>query len=393
MIIKLGFDVEWVARIMQCIDTVSYSVVLSGAPGMVFTLERRLGQGDPISPLLFLICSEGLSTLLRLATEEGRLKGIKVSRRGPQISHLLFADDCILFREATEMGIATFEQVLKEYEECSGQCINYGKSTVFFSSNTLETVQLGVKRSNNSKNYLGLPNMVGRKKCGAFQHLKDRIKMKIDSWITRKRGIHWCPWNKLGELKDGGGLGYCNLAKFNLALFAKQGWRLIDNLKSLLARTLKAKYHPNSDFLSLELGNLPSYTWKSIWVAKGLLLSGLSWRVGNGRNIKIEEDVWVPNVNGLLIKKTVNRQDVTKVEDLIDNRNRIWRFELISSTFSEEVTQKIMLIPLAHLSHEDFLSWRGEASGEYTVRSGYKIHLQSNENYNPSEINKCYRKL
>ncbi|KAK8320680.1 hypothetical protein V6Z11_A12G052200 [Gossypium hirsutum] len=113
--------------------------------------------------------------------------------------------------------------------------------------------------------------MVGRKNLRAFQHLKDRIKMKIDSWSTRllsqrgkevfikavlqeiptytiacfllslsicnkkeqlmanfwwqkgqgRRGIHWCPWNKLCELKDGGRLGYCNLTKFNLALIAK----------------------------------------------------------------------------------------------------------------------------------------------------------------------------
>lgn len=48
------------------------------------------------------------------------------------------------------------------------------------------------------------------------------------------------------------------------------------------------------------MARIPSYTWKSIWAAKRLLLSGLSWRVGDGSNIKIEEDAWVPNANGLL---------------------------------------------------------------------------------------------
>ncbi|KAH1114163.1 hypothetical protein J1N35_007541 [Gossypium stocksii] len=118
-----------------------------------------------------------------------------------------------------------------------------------------------------------------------------------------RRGIHWCEWKRLCELKESSGLGYCCLANFNLALLAKQGWRLFDNPNSLLARTLKAKYYPNFDFLNSKLGNIPSYTWKSIWAAKGLLLSGLCWRVGTGRDIKIEEDVWVPDAEGLLIKR------------------------------------------------------------------------------------------
>ncbi|KAK5795032.1 hypothetical protein PVK06_036286 [Gossypium arboreum] len=118
-----------------------------------------------------------------------------------------------------------------------------------------------------------------------------------------KRGIHCCSWNKLCELKVEGGLRYRNLTKFNLALLAKQGWRLIDNPTSLLARTLKAKYHPNSDFLSSELGSLPSYTWKGIWASKGLLIARLQWKVGNRQSIKIEEDFWVPNVESRLVKK------------------------------------------------------------------------------------------
>lgn len=101
---KIGFNRSWIRLIMHCISTVSYSIVLNGEVGKTFWPMRGLRQGDPLSPFLFLISSEGLSTLLRLAREEGSLRGIKACRRSPQITHLLFADDCILFGEASEEG-------------------------------------------------------------------------------------------------------------------------------------------------------------------------------------------------------------------------------------------------------------------------------------------------
>ncbi|KAH1045709.1 hypothetical protein J1N35_036493 [Gossypium stocksii] len=190
MMSKMGFNEAWIQLIMRCISIVSYSVVLDGISGEVFTLKRGLRQGDPLSPFSFLICNEGLSTLLKIAREEGSLRGVKVSRRSPQITHLLFANDCVLFGEATDRGVGIFEKILKEYEVCSRQCVNYGKSTIFFSSNTTDSARLaisnrlGVKWANYSEKYLGLPYMVGRKSRLAFQHLKDRIKMKIDGWNT-----------------------------------------------------------------------------------------------------------------------------------------------------------------------------------------------------------------
>ncbi|KAH1107344.1 hypothetical protein J1N35_011112, partial [Gossypium stocksii] len=81
---------------------------------------------------------EGLSSLMRLAMKEGLLKGAKASRWGSVISHLLFVDDCILFGEATSNGAMVLKEILKEYEKYSGQCVNFNKSTIFYSSNTLE---------------------------------------------------------------------------------------------------------------------------------------------------------------------------------------------------------------------------------------------------------------
>lgn len=71
--------------------------------------------------------------------------------------------------------------------------------------------------------------------------------------------------------KAHGGLGFRDLAKFNISLLAKQGWKLITNPNCLLARVMQAKYYPNSEFLKASLGSHSSYTWRSIWSARRLL--------------------------------------------------------------------------------------------------------------------------
>ncbi|KAA3461496.1 reverse transcriptase [Gossypium australe] len=162
----------------------------------------------------------------------------------------------------------------------------------FFSTNTQDGEKIAVssilrvRRSNDPERYLGLPNMVGRNKRSSFQALKDRFKQRIDNWSIShlfqggkeslcaelegiiakfwwqrgrdKKGIHWCAWKELCSLKEDGGLGFRTLAKFNIALLAKQGWRLINFPNSLLSRVLKEKYYPNSNFYNARLGNLPS---------------------------------------------------------------------------------------------------------------------------------------
>lgn len=80
------------------------------------SVHREDSDSGSFKPISFSICKEGLSSLMRKATNEGFLKGVKVSRRGPQVSHLLFADDCILFGEASSRGANAIKDILREYK-------------------------------------------------------------------------------------------------------------------------------------------------------------------------------------------------------------------------------------------------------------------------------------
>ena len=82
-----------------------------------------------------------------------------------------------------------------------------------------------------------------------------------------EKKLAWMSWEKMCLPKERGGLGFRDLKTFNLALLAKQGWRLQTNSSSLFYRVYKAKYFPRCDFVDAELGGQPSYAWKSIHAA------------------------------------------------------------------------------------------------------------------------------
>ena len=105
ILLKMGFQDTWVAMIMQCITTISYSIMVNGEPKGLIHPSRGLWQGDPLSPFLFLFCAEGLNALLTQAAKIGDIPGYSLCRAGPKITHLFFADDCLLFCRATLLNV------------------------------------------------------------------------------------------------------------------------------------------------------------------------------------------------------------------------------------------------------------------------------------------------
>ena len=102
---RMGFGVRWCRWIRTCISTVQFSVLFNGSPADFFGSLRGLRQGNPLSPLLFLVMMEVFNKMIKRVERAGLLRGFKADGRwGGRVcvSHLLFADDTILFCDANE---------------------------------------------------------------------------------------------------------------------------------------------------------------------------------------------------------------------------------------------------------------------------------------------------
>lgn len=129
---RMNFCRKWIRWIMNCVNSVTFKVQLSGRIIAEITPQRGLRQGDPLSPYIFIIASEALSAMIHAHEDDGSLKGIKLARGSPPLTHCMFADDTIMFLNATTTNCRLFVNFLDRYCMASCQRINFDKSYCFF---------------------------------------------------------------------------------------------------------------------------------------------------------------------------------------------------------------------------------------------------------------------
>lgn len=188
---QMGFREPWVQKICMCLETVSYSVVLNVEVGELFRPSRGLRQGDPLNLYLFLVCGEGFSALLRSAVTSKSLRGYRINRYAPLMTHLFFTNNSLIFGEATGEGATSLKKYLNSYVSCSSQVVNFDKSRIFFSANVRSSDKndvcaiLGVNPDVNKEWYLSFPSVVGRNKQHAFRDLKEKVLKRVSGWSFR----------------------------------------------------------------------------------------------------------------------------------------------------------------------------------------------------------------
>ncbi|KAJ9554109.1 hypothetical protein OSB04_018154 [Centaurea solstitialis] len=431
MLSGLGFPTRWIKMIMMTVESVHYFVKVNNELVGPITPKRGIRQGDPLSPYLFIICMEGLSTYMDVEESAGRIHGCKAARGAPSISHLFFADDAFFFCKASIDEIRHLKFMLTTYEEASGQAINYEKSGIMGSNNLAPELMhgvshiLGIVHPINTDRYLGLPSLVGRSKKSIFRHIRDKLWTKIQRWNknplssagkstlikaaaqaipayymnvfllpvstlstlerminsfwwSRKsdgpRSINWLSWDKLCTPLNFGGLGFRDFTAFNLAMLGKQGWRLVLNSSSLVSRILKAKYYPKKEFLEAQLGHSPSYIWRSIWHSQLALQKGIRWKVGNGRSINIWKDPWLRDDEIFTVESPLVLEHANMtVGDLVNPLSQEWNRELLARLFSSRDCNRILNLSPPNESHPDKIIWHWTEDGIYSVKSCYRL--------------------
>ncbi|WVZ60116.1 hypothetical protein U9M48_010177 [Paspalum notatum var. saurae] len=293
--------------------------------------------------------NEGLSVLLLHAEVEDRMQGIKVCSGAPTI--------------------------LEAYELASGQVINKDKSSILFSPNTTSHIKqsfrsvFSINQEAMNEKYLGLPVAVGRSRKKAFEYIKNKVWARIQGWqeklLSKARKevlvkavaqaiptytmscfdltkslcdelssmigrywwsqqdktnkVHWLAWDQLTRSKKFGGLGFRDLHLFNLAMLAKQAWRLLLAPDTLCDQTPRGS------------------TRRPITPQGPSLLS--------------------------------------KVSDLIDPGTGRWDEQLVRDTFWEEDAEVILSIPI-DADLDDFPAWHFDPKGIFSVKSAYKLAVQ-----------------
>uniref|UniRef100_A0A803QSW0 Reverse transcriptase domain-containing protein n=1 Tax=Cannabis sativa TaxID=3483 RepID=A0A803QSW0_CANSA len=294
----MEFSERWTTLTMSCVNSVRYHVLNSGQKVGPITPSRGIRKGCLLSPYLFIVCAEGLSSLIRQFEISRRIIGCKVARNAPIVSHLLFADDSYVFCQATEDEAAQLMLLLQSFEGASGQRFNIQKSSVFFSSNTR-----GITRTRIC-DLMNINEAGADGTCKEIERLMANFWWKISSSNGEGSGIIWMSWDRMTKHKCEGGMGFRNLRDFNLAM--------IDVVKM-----------------------------------------GLQKCIGSGTTVRITEDHWLPIVNRPTPVPVTPGLENFNVSSLFQVGSLNWDVDVVRDLFSPTDAAVILGIPISHTTYED----------------------------------------
>lgn len=175
-----------------------------------------------------------------------------------------------------------------------------------------------------------------------------------------EKKIHWINWSKLCESKRKGGMGFRDIYGFNLAMLAKQAWRLLTETHSLFYRVYKARYFPLCTFMDAELGTNPSFVWWSLLQAHEVIREGSIWEVGDGDQLGSVFTSGYPDPHSSWMEQIHAWKYETWLVKKPTSGTR-----LLAATFTQSTVKDISQCKRGDLNSWDSSKWKETGSSQY----------------------------
>lgn len=174
---------------MECISSPKFSVLINGSLTGFFKSTRGLRQGDPISPYLFCLAMEVFPCLLEKEVERGNITLIP-NCKCINLSHLIFADDLMIFSKTDAISLNSIEGVLYTFSSYSGLHVNRDKSSQIYVSISIQDRDLlrgitGFSLGLLPMKYLGVPLIASKLIYQDYAPILDRMRKWLAGWKTR----------------------------------------------------------------------------------------------------------------------------------------------------------------------------------------------------------------
>jgi len=425
---SFGFCSKFCNWIHSILSSARLSVSINGKLHGYFSCSRGVRQGDPLSPLLFCLAEEVISRRLTKLVREGELKLINGTRDIQIPSHILYADDMMIFCKGTKSNIKALKKAFMDYAEASGQLVNPQKSSIYagsISSSRLNQIanQIGFQIGTLPFTYLGVPIFKGKAKYVYFQPLANKVKSKLSAWkasllsiigrvqlvksVVQSMLLHclsiyswpvkllkdmekwmrnfiWSgdvnqrklvtvAWHKVCTPLKEGGLGLRNLSHINEAGNLKNCW---DILQSELqwAQLIRSRVLRDNKPIS---HHLSSSIWSSAKNKFNTLMDNVLWKIGNGQTIKFWTDPWCgdPLIIALNIPQHLHHLLQSHLDTYIMDTK--WNVPQPFISAYPILKQKLTSTTIPLIPKDDKLIWKNSHDGSLSFKDAYTFHASN----------------